>query len=417
MARTLNVWAGQDLVGKLIQNDIGKMSFRYDPEWLSNPNRNAISISLPRQPNTFNFRACGGFFSGLLPEEDIRKNIATTLGISPKNDFSMLARIGGDCAGALTFLPEGVIPNTAPYTYKPLTEKELEQILKDLPNRPLLAGLPDMRLSLAGAQTKLSVCIKNETVSLPLNGAPSTHILKPGNPRFPHLVHNEAFCMQLAQKTGLATAPSEVRHVGDISYLLIARYDREYIQHSILKRKHQEDFCQALGIMSDRKYQQEGGPSLRICFELIRQYSAIPAIDLYRFLDAVLYNYLIGNNDAHGKNFSFLYKKTTPLKIQLAPLYDLVSTAYYPELSPHMAMSIGGEYHAEKILRQHFETLATEAGLSKTAVRKHLLAFADKVHEDVTEFHDGNPITAPIKALIQKRCQQISMPPKGPTAT
>ena len=111
MARTLRVWIDQYSVGKLTQNDIEKMSFRYSPEWLSNPKSHAISISLPLQPNTFNVRACGGFFAGLLPEEDLRKTIAKNLGISAKNDFSMLEQIGGDCAGALTFLPEGEVPH------------------------------------------------------------------------------------------------------------------------------------------------------------------------------------------------------------------------------------------------------------------------------------------------------------------
>jgi len=400
-------------VGTLTQNDIGKMNFRYASEWLSHPKAHAISISLPLQEITFNFRACGGFFSGLLPEEDLRKTIAKNLGISAKNDFSMLERIGGDCAGALTFLSPKEVPQNGHYAYKTLSSEELEKELLELPQRPLLAGDHQMRLSLAGAQTKLSVCINKETVSIPLNGAPSTHILKPGNPRFPSLVFNEAFCMQLAHKIGLVTAPCQVKQVGNTPYLLIDRYDRGYTQgHSILQRYHQEDFCQALGIVSERKYQSEGGPSLRTCFALIRQQSVIPAVDLNRFLDAVLYNYLIGNNDAHGKNFSFLYAETTAdtsaaTNIHMAPLYDLVSTEAYPELSKHMAMSIGGEYLSEKISMTHFEALATEAGLSKSAVRRHLLDFADKVHSCVEDFHDGHLETAPIKALIQKRCLRI----------
>jgi serine/threonine-protein kinase HipA len=194
-------------------------------------------------------------------------------------------------------------------------------------------------------------------------------------------------------------------------YLLIERYDRYYCDEKVsLKRAHQEDFCQALRIVSERKYQPEGGPSLRACFALIRQQSEIPAVDLNRLLDAVLYNYFIGNNDAHGKNFSFLYKKTPPdsrLRIHLSPLYDLVSTESYTELSKRMAMSIGGEYHSEKISMTHFEALATEARLSKSAVRRHLLAFADKVHSGVEDFHDGHTETAPIKSLIQKRCLRI----------
>ena len=141
-----------------------------------------------------------------------------TSALAQKMIFPCLKKLGGDCTGALTFLPEGEVPQQAPYTYKVLTEVELAKELRELPIRPLLAGETHMRLSLAGAQTKLSVCIQNEAIAIPLDGAPSTHILKPGNPRFPSLVFNEAFCMQLAQKIGLPTAPCYIKQVDTMPY-------------------------------------------------------------------------------------------------------------------------------------------------------------------------------------------------------
>ena len=255
------------------------------------------------------------------------------------------------------------------YGYRPVSSQELAAILKELPKRPLLAGEDGIRLSLAGAQDKVAVRIEGNDISLPLGGAPSTHILKPAVERFAGVVFNEAFCMRLAAVSGLPAAKVEPRIVEDIEYLLVERYDRVHQKNAegatTLDRLHQEDFCQAQGIVSETKYQKEGGPSLKQCFALLRDVSSAPVIDLSRLLDAVIYNYLVGNNDAHGKNFSLLYHGagTTNQEIRLAPLYDVVSTTYYPDLSKGMAMKIGGEYSSDKVTPKDFEQLAEEAGL------------------------------------------------------
>src|SRR5260370_24556450 len=146
--------------------------------------------------------------------------------------------------------------------------------------------------------------------------------------------------MNLASTVGLPTAIVEIRTVEDLEYLLVERYDRVHRQvpggEPVLERLHQEDFCQAQGIVSEMKYQKEGGPSLKQCFQLLRDVSSAPVLDLGHLLDAVIYNYFVGNNDAHGKNFSLLYHGvgTEDLDVRLAPLYDVVSTVYYPDLSP-----------------------------------------------------------------------------------
>jgi len=423
MAKILNVFLNQELVGKLTQDNAGKISFRYNQGWLENPKKKPLSISLPLQETKFNAKACSGFFSGLLPEDEIRRTIARNLGVSDRNDFSLLERIGGDCAGAITFFPEGQIPqNTG--NYQRLTDNELANEIRKLPQQPLLAGQQHMRLSLAGAQTKLAVYVKDNAILLPLDGAPSTHILKPQNPKFENLVFNEAFCMRLAQQAGLVAATVEIRETEELSYLLIKRYDRKLIKNSdMTQRLHQEDFCQALGILPTSKYQKEGGPSLKNCFNLIRQHSSIPATDLSRLLDAVIFNYLIGNADAHGKNFSFLFDweasfsqdffdpnffETNPsLKIFLAPLYDLICTIHYPQLSKEMAMKIGGEYSAEMISIKHFENLASEINFSKSAVRQRVLEFTEKLKNVLENIDFDHPSIDPIRQLIKKRCDGV----------
>jgi len=180
MARTLDVYLEQQLVGHLVQDHGGQMIFRYAPAWLESSGKFPISRSLPLQEEDFKQKACRGFYGGLLPEQANRTVIARILQISDRNDFAMLERIGGECAGALTFVPEGQAPPQSDSDYRPLSDSELTEILETLPRRPLLAGKKGVRLSLAGAQDKLAVRVDAEgSIYLPLNYAPSTHILKP----------------------------------------------------------------------------------------------------------------------------------------------------------------------------------------------------------------------------------------------
>ena len=278
-----------------------------------------------------------------------------------------------------------------------------------LPRRPLMAGEDGIRLSLAGAQDKIALHVSNQKISMPLGGAPSTHILKPAIERFEGIVFNEAFCMKLAHAVGLHTAKAEVGRVDNIDYLLVEHYDRCLLKDAStgvehLEREHQEDFCQALGISPDHKYQNEGGPSLKQCFALLRELSGAPAIDLQRLLDAVIFNFLIGNHDAHGKNFSLLYGDET----RLAPLYDVLSTAYYPELSPKLAMKIGGEYVFGKVLPKHSDQLAEEAGLAKPMVKRRVRELAEVVLSKVSELIPELPAAKPVAELIRTRSIRVS---------
>jgi serine/threonine-protein kinase HipA len=197
-----------------------------------------------------------------------------------------------------------------------------------------------------------------------------------------------------------------------MTFLLVERYDRVHQQasggESIVERVHQEDFCQALGVVPETKYQREGGPSLKDCFRLLREVSIAPVIDLVRLLDAVIFNYLVGNNDAHGKNFSLLYPRAgiEDVQVRLAPLYDLVSTIYYPELSQEMAMKIGGEYSSANVTPQSFEKLAEEAGLAKPLVRRRVPELADAILSTLPNLEIQNPITESVAALIKKRAEK-----------
>ena len=322
----------------------------------------------------------------------------------------------------MTFIPSGERLPASDDRYRPLTDQELADILKGLPRRPLMAGEADIRLSLAGAQDKIAVHLSDGQIALPLDGAPSTHVLKPAIERFDGTVFNEAFSMRLARAAGLQTAKVELGEAGGIAYLLVERYDRvtrtspseeveNHVGVSTLQRLHQEDFCQAFGIVSERKYQSEGGPSLKQCFDLVREASSVPALDLQSLLDAVTFNFLIGNNDAHGKNFSLLYRGETRsnMETRLAPFYDLLSTAYYPELNTKMAMKIGGEYDSDKVSLKHFEGLAEEVGLGKPIVKRRVRELAETLLAKITEVSLEHPVVTGVADLVRKRCERTAL--------
>jgi serine/threonine-protein kinase HipA len=270
-----------------------------------------------------------------------------------------------------------------------------------------MAGADDVRLSLAGAQDKIAVRIVGDEISIPLGGAPSTHILKPAIERFQSVVFNESFCMTLAQRIGLPVAHVETGKVEDIDYLAVKRYDRNFTDAGTLERLHQEDFCQALGIASEQKYQNEGGPSLQQSFELVRETSALPVIDLTTLLDGVLFNFLIGNNDAHGKNFSLLRTIVSgKATIRLAPFYDLLSTAFYPELSTKMAMKFGGEYDSEKVVAKHFDRFAQDANLGKAMVKRRVKEEVEAVISTLATMPVDRQVADDIASLIRRRCEK-----------
>lgn len=270
MARQLEVWLHGACVGTLSQID-GRLSFAYATGATS-----PLSQSLPIRSEPFDDRASRPFFAGLLPEGGKRKQIAKTLQVSSQNDYALLASLGGECAGAVTLLETGQLPPSpdAPREVRWLDHLQLLQVLDEMPLRPMRAGEDGLRLSLAGAQDKLPVVLDADGLrtGLPLNGSPSTYIIKPPIAGVDGSVFNEAFCMALARALKLDVANTQIQAITNGAqqrhYLLVERYDRQI--GTPVKRLHQEDFCQALGIASEHKYQNEGGPGLAQCFALLR---------------------------------------------------------------------------------------------------------------------------------------------------
>jgi serine/threonine-protein kinase HipA len=408
---SLAVFLHEDAVGRLDRLPQGRLRFTYLPSWVEAKGR-PLSLSLPVRAEPFEDDECGPFFTGLLPEGDFLRAVARAFAVSADNPFSVLAEIGGECAGAVAVGPLG---SDAPGTSAPepqwLPDPELASLLDQMPKRPLVllerVEEDGIRISLAGAHDKTGVLCRDAEIGLTAGLPPSTHILKLPIARVDEPIANEAYCMTLATAAGLETAPVEPRRVGDHEFLLVRRYDR-----ADGARIHQEDFCQALRVSPDEKYEGEGGPDVADCAALLRRASAAPALDLRGFLDCLFFNFLIGNHDAHGKNFSLILDG--PDGVRLAPFYDLLSTAVFEGTRRKLAMRLGGESRPRYLRRRHLDRLAGDLGVTDAFLNRAVGRVVDAARGSrvaareslPAEFQD-RPIIDRIDALIEERAERL----------
>ncbi len=381
----LRVYLANEAVGSLTPIGDGSYAFAYAPEVLSRGSGEALlSMSLPVRPEPFDAMASRPFFEGLLPEGAVREQLAARLRVGPGNSFGLLAALGRDCAGAVVILPEGQELGTGRGSVRWLSEVELVQLVDELPRRPLGVEPGRTRLSLAGLQRK-AVLIRTPSggYGLPSEDAPSTHLLKPQYPDsdFQDIVFNERFCMRVAQCVGLSTATTDLLHVGSHPALLVERYDRS-TDGSATLRLHQEDLCQALGLAPIFKYQVEMGPGAAQVCSLLRECSVRGGADVLAFVRAVLVNFLLGNSDAHGKNFALLHAEDGP---RLAPLYDIVSVAVYSSdgssLDTDMAMSIGDQFVPDSVTEADWSDFCHDCAISYSLLSRERDALAQRVPE------------------------------------
>lgn len=353
-----------------------EMHFQYDEAYLAGGDAVALSHALPLQTEAFDSDRTTVFFENLLPPDQVRRKLGPVLHVSRHNIFGFLEAIGGDCAGAISLWPKGNAPDDAEERVARLDEAGAAEVLRSLRKRPLYVnGIDGYRISGAGAQDKLIARIVDGQIELPLFGTPSTHIIKPSAADYPDTVYNECFAMRLADRVGLAAAKCGLMRIGGSVYYWTERYDRETVDGRI-RRLHQEDFCQMLGVSGELKYESEGGPTFADCMSVLSEMN-IALSDRFAFIDRMIFNYLIGNADAHGKNSSVLYRGSNGKS--LAPLYDVMSTAIYGNLSKVNAMSIGGARTLDDVTRGSFERLAREAGMRPQLVLNRLDSLVERI--------------------------------------
>ena len=330
--------------------------FTYSRQWLDAPDPKPLSLSLPLGEGRFDARRTRPYFDGLLPEGNPRAAYARVFHVSSKAYVKILANLAWECIGAVEVRGEAERPAAR---YDHFGNEDLAQALSEAQSASIWTD-GQTRLSLAGAQPKLGLYrAADGSWRKPVGGAPSTHILKPAHTRVESTVANEAICTKAAADLGLRTPAVEVLDLG-IPVVCIERFDRSFDGEcpvlgglAVPRRLHQEDFCQALGIVPERKYESGGEGYLARMAQLLRGYSTRPIDDLQQLWSAAVFDFVAGNFDAHLKNFA-LMRDASWSTLRLAPLYDLVSTACYEGLSTELPFSIGGKRRSEEIDASHF---------------------------------------------------------------
>jgi serine/threonine-protein kinase HipA len=407
----LKVFFEQRLVGTIDVDKDGP-GFTYDPAWIGLRGAFPISTTMPFKseriaPDTFLPWA-----ANLLPENEQLHTLGQILGMARGDVVGLLGAIGGDTAGALSIGQPG---RTASVQWRPVGKPDdLERIIEELPDKPFLVGDEGVSMSLAGAQTKLAVALDPEgRICIPMNGSPSTHILKPDAPRLRGGVQNEAFCLTLAKRMGMRTPDVITGEAGKRTYLLVKRYDRTDVGGR-WRRLHQEDYCQAQGKPPSAKYEsnQTGirGPTLKEMFEVTRRH--MPPTEIVRLFDMVVVNVLACNTDAHAKNYSIMIRAGATL---LAPIYDVMCGEVWDNVTKNLAQKIAGQSRADQLAGEHWQRFALECGLNPKqvidrvgALAKLAISEAGAAEFEVAAMPAGrHPIVDETRLAVERRARAL----------
>ncbi|WP_395017716.1 type II toxin-antitoxin system HipA family toxin [Dongia sp.] len=421
----LRVCLNNRLVGHLHKALNGAIEFRYDPRWLDWEHALPVSLSLPLRDDAFRGETVAAVFDNLLPDsEALRRRVAEKVGADGADTYSLLAAIGHDCVGALQFLHGEEEPDPQGIHGEPVNAAAIEKLLQGLTQTPLgLSRDDDFRISVAGAQEKTALLRHKGKWLKPHGANATTHILKkqigtlPNGIDLSNSVENEFYCLRLAAAFGLPVNQAEITTFGEATALVIERFDRIWTKDGRLLRLPQEDSCQALGVPPTRKYQSEGGPSLKQLLTLLNG-SDEPAADRATIFKAQILFWLIGATDGHAKNFSIFL---TPNGYRLTPLYDVLTAQ--PSLDAgqiqpkqmKLAMSVGTDrhYQIDRIARRHFEQTGEAAGLPRILIRNSIEAMVDQAEAALDKVESELPkafpeaIHASVKTAVRKRLQLL----------
>jgi serine/threonine-protein kinase HipA len=407
----LIIYYKDKVVGFLEFDKDERLSFQYDKAWLGSKDRFPLSFALPLESKVYGHLETKSFFENLLPEGEIKDLLEAHGKSSIKSEFGFLQEFGGDCAGAFKILPEKVKPSKIS---KPRKELKLDVIYKYLDEKKSLIDAilnkEGGKFSLAGAQDKFAVIFEKNKIYLPLDGGPTTHIIKP-HVRYFNSTHdtpyNEYLCMKLAAAVGL-NAPRVDIIEGEYPLFIVERFDRVQTKAGV-SRIHQQDFCQAQGITSFKKYESDGGPSFADNYNLVKANSSAPIPDLNQLLKWLIFNLVIGNNDSHSKNLAFLQ---TGDGIRLAPFYDLLSTSVYKEIGQNFAFKIGGQNLWFKLKKRLFDKLSGELELRDDVIPKLALKLLNDIENQypklLEEFNERFPEVKTGKVLEKEILKRVA---------
>lgn len=422
MNETLVVVLEDVVAGTLTRLSGGRLAFAYDDDYRHRPDTTPLSLSLPRQIHEHTGARLEAWLWGLLPDNDaVLRRWGREFHVSASSPFALLSTpVGEDCAGAVRFLaPERVQQLLdPPGEIAWLTEEEVAEHLRDLraDNTAWLGRSFTGQFSLAGAQAKTALLQRDGRWGIPSGAIATTHILKPAVAGLDDHDLNEHLCLDAARRAGLIAARTRIERFAEETAVVVTRYDRITAGETI-RRVHQEDLCQALGIPPTRKYQNEGGPSpvqiVRLLRSAIRPTAADDAVR--RFADALAWNWLIAGTDAHAKNYSLLLAGP---EARLAPLYDIASALPYGthERRLRLAMKLGGDY---RIYPHHnpWPRAARELGLDPTMLGdrvRELATLAPDAFADATAMPEVTALDRPLPARLldlvtdrARRCRQL----------
>ena len=368
MIELLVVVADRRIMGETRRDRRGRLTFVYDDRWRSMDAAYPLSLSMPLVVAEHEHARIEPWLWGLLPDNEvILARWGQRFHVSPRNAFALLSAVGEDCAGAIQLVrPDRVddVLQDENQQIEWLTEAEIAERLRILRQDQAAWRMAHDagQFSLAGAQPKTALLFDGQRWGVPSGPTPTTHILKPPIDRLDGHAENEHLCLALARTLGVPAARSEVRRFENESAIIVERYDRTRLPGSI-RRLHQEDMCQVLGLPPTKKYQNEGGPGCAELSEAIWTHSGEPGDDARTFARAIMLNWFIGGTDAHAKNFSMLIGPQG--RSRLAPLYDVASILPYDAdlRRLKMATKIGGKYLLEEVQSRHWVKFATEVRL------------------------------------------------------
>lgn len=422
----LTAIAAAQRMGTVYRSGDGRLAFVYEPDWIAAPEAFPLSLCMPLSADVHGNGAIKTWLWGLMPDDpQVLDGWGKRFGVSSVDIVGLLSKVGEECAGAVQF----VSPDAAHRLLQQglLTIDHVDEAVRWIDEADIARRLRELRMdasagrrvddtgqfSLGGAQPKTALYESSDRGwGVPAGRWPTNRILKPPVLDIHALAWNEHLCLELLQRLGWRVARSSVREFSDErgteQAIVVERYDRTVLG-GVLTRVHQEDCCQALRVLPTRKYESQGGPTVEQIEALVRNESSAALADRLRFLDAVVFNWIIGGTDAHAKNFAVLI--AAQKQVRLAPIYDVISLLPYPDLRNRdntLAMSIGGERRIDAIGREHWENLGGATGVGRRAMLERVADIAEQIIAAAQAMQDeraGTPFVDTLMPAIERHAQ------------